>query len=77
MTIFFDSNIKTGWTKDLPTRKRRMKALQSTDHRMSAKDRFVQAGRRLQALANITKDTRTKMLAKIDARYFFNRAKKL
>lgn len=48
----------------------------ATDKRMSRHDRYVQAGRMIQALANVTKDKATERKANSDATYFFNKAQK-
>ena len=64
-----------GWSKSLPANIRRRRALGSRPKNWTIKHRYLSAGRALQALANITKDKRTKELAATDARYFFKKAK--
>jgi len=60
-----------GWSKRLSASTRRSYALASRPKNWSLKKRRLSAGRALQALANVTKDKRTKELAGLDARYFF------
>ena len=50
---------------------RRAKALASRPKNWTLKKRKLSAGRALIALANVTKDKKTKQLAKKDAKYFF------
>lgn len=64
-----------GWKKDMPADKRRKAALASRPKNWSLRNRYLSAGRALQALANVTKDKATKRLASIDAKYFFNKLK--
>jgi len=64
-----------GWCKRLPAATRRSYALASRPKNWSLKRRRLSAGRALQALANVTKDKRTKELAGLDARYFFGLVK--
>lgn len=66
---------RLGWRKDLPTEKRRARAVASRPKNWSLRKRYLSAGRALVALANVTKDKATKRLAKLDARYFFNKLK--
>jgi hypothetical protein len=42
---------------------------------MKPHKRYLQAGRRAQALANVTTDRPTKKAAKSDAKYFFDKIK--
>ena len=64
-----------GWRKSQSATTRRRKLLGSTDKRKSLRDRYVEAGRAIQALANVTKDKRTAELARRDANYFFGKVK--
>jgi len=66
----------TGWKKSQSATTRRRHLLASTDKRKSLHDRYVEAGRRSQALANVQTDPATKRLAALDARHFFAKAKK-
>lgn len=66
--------VHTGWSKDQSPEVRRRRLLDSTDRRLSTHNRYVQAGRRAQAIANVTKDTETKSRMGADAKYFFGRA---
>lgn len=66
---------ETGWKKTLKASVRCARLLASTDKRKTMHNRYLEAGRRIQALANVTKDKETSMLAKKDANYFFNKLK--
>lgn len=66
----------SGWEKTQSTETRRSKLMASTDKRLSMHDRLVQAGRKIQSLANVTKDKPTEAKARADAMYFFRRAEK-
>ena len=72
---WFNPKDHTGWSKIQPATTRRRKLLAATDKRKSMHDRYVEAGRKAQALANVTVDKRTKELASLDARYFFRKSK--
>ena len=61
-----------GWSKSQSTSTRRRNALTSRPKNWTLNHRRLSAGRALQALANVTKDKRTKVLAQRDANYFFN-----
>lgn len=63
-----------GWRKNLPAGQRRSLAIHSRSG--SKHDRYISAGRALQALANVTKDADTKKIANQDAEYFFTEGKK-
>lgn len=65
-----------GWRKNLPVEERRKFALRSRPKNMSLKHRYLSAGRALNALANVSRDEKTRIAAKRDAKYFFERAKK-
>jgi len=67
----------TGWKKTQEPSVRRSKLLQATDKELSMHDRYVQAGRMIQELANVTTDKDTEVEAKADAEYFFQKAKNL
>jgi len=73
--LWFSPKSHSGWSKSQSTTTRRRKLLESTDKRKSLYNRLISAGRKIQALANVTKDTTTKKLAKQDAVYFFRKAK--
>ncbi len=72
---FFEPKRHTGWEKDQPQATRRGKLLEATDKRKSMHDRYVEAGRMIQELANVTTDEETKVKAKEDAEYFFEKAR--
>ena len=50
--------------------------MRTTDHRLSRDSRYLQAGRRANALANVTRDRETERKARADARYFYARARR-
>lgn len=66
---------KTGWRKTQSASTRRSKLLNATDKRLSLRKRYVQAGRMINALANVTKDRETKIKARQDAKYFFDKVR--
>jgi len=66
--------VHTGWSKDMNADTRRRRLLSSTDKRLTSHNQYVQAGRRAQAIANVTKDSETKTKMGADAKYFFGRA---
>ena len=72
---FFDPKRHTGWEKTQDPATRRSKLLVATDKSKSMHDRYVEAGRMIQELANVTTDEETKTEAKADADYFFEKAK--
>jgi len=65
-----------GWKKTQSRATRRRLALASRPKNWTARHRRLSAGRALLALANVTKDNPTKEVAKADATYFFELAKK-
>ena len=65
-----------GWQKTQPPNTRRRLALASRPKNWNIKRKYLSAARAIQALANVTKDKRTKQLAKIEAKYFFNKLKR-
>ena len=69
-------NVVTGWSKDQKTSTRHSKMLSATSKSKPLHDRYVQAGRRLNQLANVTTDKPTEIKARADANYFFKKAKK-
>ena len=68
-------NTVTGWSKTQPSDIRHRKMLSTTNMKLSLHDRYVQAGRRLVQLANVTTDKPTEIKARADAHYFFRKAK--
>ena len=66
----------SGWKKNQSPTTRRSKLLSSTKKSTSMHKRYVSAGRKIQALANVTKDKSTESKARVDANYFFKKAKK-
>lgn len=66
----------TGWSKEQSKDYRRRKVLDSTDKRKTWHNRYVEAGRKMQYLTNVTQDKETERKAKKDADYFFDMAKK-
>ncbi len=73
---WFNPRDKTGWKKDNCKEYRRRKVFESTDGRKSNHNRYIEAGRKMQTLANVTEDKETHKKAKKDADYFFKMAKK-
>jgi len=74
--LWFHPKSHSGWSKKQSPSTRRSKLLTATDHRSSIHDRYVEAGRKIQALANVTKNYPTKTKALADAAYFFRKAKR-
>ena len=72
---WFKPKKRTGWRKNQKPPTRRRKLLESTSKRKSLHDRYVEAARRAQALANVTRDAGTRRAAQADANYFFRRAR--
>jgi hypothetical protein len=72
---FFEPKRHTGWEKNMAAATRRSKLLNATDDKKSMHDRYVEAGRLIQELANVTTDEETKARAKGDAEYFFEKAR--
>ena len=72
---WFDPKVKTGWRKSQTSATRRRKLLDATDKRRSMRDRYIEAGRMAQALANVTTDGPTKTKATSDAQHFFKKAR--
>ena len=70
---WFNPKKHSGWKKTQKPSTRRAKLLAITDKRKTLKKRYLAAGRKAQALANVTKDKRTAELAKSDANYFFKK----
>jgi len=64
-----------GWKKTQSTPVRRQNSLDSRPNNWKLDTRRLSAARALTAIANVTKDKRTKLLAKRDARHFFNLAR--
>lgn len=66
-----------GWKKEQSASRRRGLALSSRKGNLSKDKKYLSAGRALQALANVTKDAKTKEVAKADANYFYAKASKM
>jgi hypothetical protein len=66
---WYEHNVAMNWHKDDPMELRRTNALEAH------KGDELATARALQALANVTQDTRTAQLAKADADYFFAKHK--
>jgi hypothetical protein len=67
-------NVQKSWVPET-TFMSEDKLLDATDKKKSMHDRYVEAGRMIQELANVTVDEDTKKKAKEDADYFFEKAK--
>lgn len=72
---WFNPKTHTFWRKMQSSTTRRRKLLESTDKRKSMHNRYVAAGRKIQSLANVTKDKATETKARSDAMYFFRKAR--
>lgn len=72
---FFEPKRHTGWEKIQGAATRRHNLLEATDKGKSMHDRYVEAGRMIQELANVSTDEETRTKAKLDAGYFFEKAK--
>jgi hypothetical protein len=73
---FFNPKTHIGWHKSQSTETRRRNALNGTDKNLSLHSRYIQAGRKLIALSNVTTDPVTKLKARSDADYFFAQGRK-
>jgi hypothetical protein len=73
---WFHPKDHTGWRKRQPANVRRQKLLRATDKRKTLHDRYLEAGRKALALANVTRDRETHVKARSDAEYFFRKLKK-
>lgn len=67
---WYAPKVHSGWKKDMPAKKRRSLLLKAH------KGNPLSAARSKQALANVTEDEETRVLALADARYFFEEYKK-
>jgi len=74
---WFKPKKHTGWEKGQSAATRRRKLLASTPKNWGRDKRYLQAGHRAQALANVTTDARTKKLASADAEYFFKKLRQV
>ena len=63
---WYSPKVHSGWKKDMPAKERRSLLLKA--HKGS----LLAAARSKQALANVTKDEETRVLALKDAEYFFS-----
>jgi len=76
MRKWFKPKDYTGWKKTQKPSTRRAKLLSATDKRKKLRKRYLEAGRKALALANVTKDRETRRKAHADAEYFFRKLKK-
>ena len=67
---WYAPKVRSGWKKSMPAKKRRRLTL--TAHKGS----LLSAARSKQALANVTQDEETRVLALEDAQFFFEEHKK-
>ena len=67
---------ETGWRKGQKPSTRRRHLMSKTDKRKSLHNRRIEAARRANALANVTKDRPTERAARSDARHFYRSARK-
>jgi len=71
--IWFKPKEHTGWSKNQSPETRRRHLLSATDKRKNLRKRYLEAGRKALALANVTKDKVTRKKARSDAEYFFKK----
>ena len=76
MARWYKPKHHTGWRKDQNQDTRRRQLMSTTDHRLNRDSRYLQAGRRANALANVTRDRVTERKARSDARYFYGKARR-
>jgi len=76
MAKWYKPKHHTGWRKDQASDTRRRQLMATTDRRKSRDGRYLQAGHRANALANVTQDRETERKARSDARYFYGRARR-
>jgi hypothetical protein len=74
---WFKPGKETGWRKGQKPLTRRRHLMGSTDKRKSFHDRRIEAARRANALANVTRDRPTARAARSDARHFYRSARRL
>ena len=75
--LWFSPKTHSGWSKtDAPVTRRR-KLLASVPRNWTMHRRYVTAGKKAQALSNVSQDKVTSMRAKTDANYFFRKARNL
>ena len=72
---WFKPKEHTGWNKDMSSAKRRALLLKFTDKSKSMKQRYLTAFKKINALANVTRDRKTKTEARKDAEYFRKKLK--
>jgi hypothetical protein len=73
MKKWFKPKKHSGWKKNQKSTTRRARLLNTTDKRKTMKNRYLEAGRKALALANVTKDKPTERIARADAMYFFKK----
>jgi len=72
---WFHPRKHTGWKKEQSAETRRKHLWAYTDKRYTLHKRYVQAARKILALANVTQDPETRKKARADADYFLARAR--
>ena len=73
---WFKPKEHTGWHKSQSASTRRRLLLRAADKRKALRKRYLEAGRKALALANVTKDKATKKKAHSDAQYFFKKLRR-
>lgn len=73
MKKWFKPKVHTGWDKDQSAATRRRHLMASTPKNWGRDKRYLQAGHRAQALANVSQDPATQKKAAADAEYFFKK----
>ena len=64
-----------GWSKNKPINLSRRNALRSRPSNWTLQTRYLSVAKALQTLANVTKNRKTKQIARRDAKYFYMKAK--
>ena len=73
---WYKPRTRTGWRKRHAPSTRRRSLMKTTDKRKSRHGRNLQAAKRANALANVTKDRETERKARADATHFYKRARR-
>ena len=74
---WFKPGKETGWRKGQKPSTRRRHLMSTTDRRKTPHNRRIEAARRANALANVTKDSATERAARSDARHFYRSARRV
>jgi len=69
--------MESGWHYTQKPKYRRRLIYESTDRRMSKFKRYLEAGRKMTAVANVSQNSNVKQTAKADADYFYSKVREL